>query len=241
MLASSFDSDIAGEPLDYQIYLPPCYGLDGRVYPTLYIFAGNIHDETFWDSAGLDEAVEQAIQVGRMPPMLIVMPDGGYMANNTSGGPYSYEGMILNELIPHIEQNYCAWDSADGRAIGGLSRGGYWALEIAFRNPELFAGVGGHSASLLDYGAGPDMAPLSTGVSNELGDLQIYLDIGEDDWLRYGLEELHNALETAQVEHSWTLNAGEHVDAYWAEHAPEYVRWYGSLWPASRAGLPVCN
>lgn len=241
VVASSFLSDIAGDQLDYRIYLPPCYGLDGHAYPTLYIFAGNIHDENFWDMAGLDEAAEQAIRVGRIPPMLIVMPDGGYMANNTSGGPYSYEGIILDELIPHIEENYCSWRAPEGRAIGGLSRGGYWALEIAFRNPELFAGVGGHSASLLDYGAGPDMAPRSTGVSNQLGDLRIYLDIGQNDWLRYDLEELHNALEAANIEHIWHLNDGEHVDAYWVEHAAEYLRWYGSLWSTERTDIPVCQ
>lgn len=241
IVSSSVPSEIAGEPLDYRVYLPPCYGLDGHVYPTLYILAGNIHDESFWDSAGLDEAAEQLISELSLPPMLIVMPDGGYVANNTSGGPYSYEAMILEEVIPHVEESYCAWKSAKGRAIGGLSRGGYWALEIAFRNAGQFAGVGGHSASLLDYGAGPDLAPGTTALTNKLGNLKIYLDIGQNDYLRYELESLHEALEAAGIAHSWRLNEGEHVDAYWAEHAGEYLRWYGRLWPGDREQLPLCG
>ncbi|MEZ4516737.1 MAG: alpha/beta hydrolase-fold protein [Chloroflexota bacterium] len=172
-----FNTVLAG-PMAYRIYLPPCYGLDGRVYPTLYLLGGNIHDDSIWDTLGVDEAAEAAISAGEMPPFLIVMPDGGWVANQTSGGPASYEGVVINELIPYIEQTYCAWPDSAGRAIGGLSRGGYWSLEIAFRHADMFRSVGGHSFALLDSHAGPGVDPVDTGVTNELGDLRIFLDIG---------------------------------------------------------------
>ncbi len=102
----------------YRIYLPPCYGEDGRFYPTLYMLPGNNQTDAIWDALGLDEAAETAIQNDDMPPFLIVMPDGGWIALNTSGGPASYETVIMEGLIPFIETNYCAWIDADGRAIG---------------------------------------------------------------------------------------------------------------------------
>ena len=142
---------MAGEPMRYRVYLPPCYGVDDRLYPTLYMFGGNIHDDAIWDTLGLDEAAEAMITRGDIPPLLIVMPDNGWLANTTTSGPNSYEGFVLNELIPHVETTYRARSDADGRAVGGLSRGGYWSLMMAFRRPDLFRSVGAHSPAPVSY------------------------------------------------------------------------------------------
>ena len=225
----------------YRIYLPPCYGLDGRVYPAVYLFAGNIHDETAWEGYGIVAAAEAAIQAGEIPPLLLIMSDGGWIANNTSGGPGSFEAVVLNDLIPAVEQDYCAWADAAGRALGGLSRGGYWSLMIAFRQPELFVSVGGHSAALIDSYAGPDLNPQYTALSNDLGDLRIYLDIGERDWLRPQVQKLHEDMTAAGITHTWTLNPGEHADDYWTSHVNDYIRWYAVAWPSDRQHYPVCS
>lgn len=236
----SYQSATSGSAEAYRIYLPPCYGDDGHRYPALYLFAGNIHDESKWDELGLDEAADAAIQAAELPPLVVVMPNGGWLANNTSGGPGSYESLVLNDLMPHIESEYCVWAEPHARAIGGLSRGGYWALEIAFRFPDQFASVGGHSAALLDEYAGPTINPQYTALSNPLGDLRIYLDIGADDYLRTNTIQLHNDMEAAGVVHTWHLNEGRHEDAYWAAHVGEYLRWYGEPWPFERESYPGC-
>lgn len=209
-------------------------------YPTLYLMAGNIHDEMKWNELGLEEAATGAIENGSLPPLLVVMPDGGWLANNTSGGPGSYESLILDELIPNVEAAYCAWNAPQGRAIGGLSRGGYWALEIAFRFPDHFTSVGGHSAALLDSYAGPTINPQFTALSSALGDLRIYLDIGADDYLRTNTIKLHEDMQAAGVAHEWHLNEGQHVDAYWAEHVSDYLVWYGAPWSGDRSAYPPC-
>jgi enterochelin esterase-like enzyme len=226
--------------MNYRVYLPPCYGENGRTYPTLYIVHGNIGDDSVWDELGLDEAAETLIQSNQIPPLIIAMPDGGFIANTTSGGPNSFEGVILDEFIPYIESAYCAWPEPDGRAIGGLSRGGYWSLEIAFRFPELFTSVGGHSAALLDSAAGPELNPQFTGINNDLGDLRIYLDIGEDDYLLPNIRQLHDDMEEAERPHEWILNQGSHEDPYWALHTPEYLLWYTEPWPSSPLAYPPC-
>jgi hypothetical protein len=99
----------------YRLYLPPCYGVDGRVYPTLYLFAGNIHNEGKWAELGIGEAADEAIAAGEIAPLLIVMPAGGWLADETSGGPGSYESLMLDELIPHVEATSCAWPEPAGK------------------------------------------------------------------------------------------------------------------------------
>ena len=240
MRPGTFFSAVTGEENKYRIYLPPCYP-DGRRYPVLYLFGGNTHDDSAWDNYGMDEAAEALIRKGDIPPMLLVMVDGGWIANTTSGGPGSYEDHILNYLIPFIEANYCVWAAPAGRAIGGLSRGGYWSLMIAFRQPEMFVSVGGHSPALIDAYAGPERSPRYTGVNNDLGDLRIYMDIGQDDYLLPNVLQLHEDMAAQNVPHTWVLNEGAHEDSYWPQHLTEYLLWYGEPWSPDRSSYPVCE
>lgn len=230
-----------GGPSNYRIYFPPCYELNGRSYPTLYMLPGNIHTDAIWDELGLDEAAEQAILADAISPLLIVMADGGHLATNSSGGPGSYESYILNELIPHVEATTCAWADPAGRAIGGLSRGGYWALEIAFRFPAHFASVGGHSAALIDSYAWPAVNPQYTGLSQDLGDLRVYFDIGENDWVINNIRKLHTDMEAANIAHTWVLNSGQHEEAYWAAHVDDYLAWYTKPWQEEEAQGVACQ
>jgi enterochelin esterase-like enzyme len=241
VVTGTYPSLIAGPTRYYRIYLPPCYGEDGRTYPTLYLFHGSLQDDSTWDTLGLDEAADEAILAQEIPPLLIVMPDGGWSAQNTSGGPGSFEGVVLNELIPFVQTTYCSWSETAGRAIGGLSRGGYWALEIAFRHPELFVSVGGHSAALLDIAAGPTLNPQQTGLTNDLGDLRIYMDFGRQDYLLPNTLQLHQDMEAAGVPHTWVLQDGNHEEAYWTEHLAEYLVWYTEPWSLDRTAYPPCT
>lgn len=230
---ASLDSAVAGEPMRYRVYLPPCYGREGDLYPTLYMFGGNVHDDGIWDALGLDETAEEAIARGDIPPLLIVMPDNGWLANTTTSGPDSYEGFVLNELIPHIEAAYHAQPDADGRAAGGLSRGGYWSLMMAFRRSDLFRSVGAHSPALIDSHAGPAEDPEITGVTNDLGGLRVWIDIGERDPYLIEARPLHEALAAAGVPHEWRVNEGTHDEAYWQAHLMEYLIWYSQGWSQS--------
>lgn len=233
-------SAVTGEPMRYRIYLPPCYGSDGRVYPTLYMLGGNVHDDAIWDVLGLDEAAEVAITAGLIPPLLIVMPDNGWLANTTTSGPKSYEGFVLNELIPHIEAAYCAWPATEGRAVGGLSRGGYWSLMMAFRRSDIFRSIGAHSPALIDSHAGPAEDPAITGVTNDLGNLRIWIDIADRDPYIVQARPLHDALESAGVPHEWHVNEGTHEEAYWRANLNSYLSWYSDGWRIDRDQLPKC-
>lgn len=236
-----YTSLVDGPQRRFRVYLPPCYGEDGRVYPVLYLLHGNGQDEGTWDQVGVDEAADAGILARTLPPMIIIMPAGGWAMYYTSGGPGSFESVIMDDLIPAIEADYCAWATPAGRAIGGISRGGYWALEIAFRHPADFAGVGGHSAALLDTYAGPNLNPQYTGVNNALGDLRVYLDAGEGDLgVLPNLERLHEDLENAGIPHEWHLNPGDHSETYWSDQVSNYLAWYAAPWSPDRQQYPPC-
>jgi enterochelin esterase-like enzyme len=220
----------------FKIYLPPCYDVyTSHQYPALYLLHGHPFDESHWDNLGADETADGGINSGAYPPFIIVMPncdpspDGIFV--NTSGGDNSVEGLITNELLPHIDATYRTWANRQGRAIGGISRGGVWSLEIAFRHPELFSAVGAHSPALSVNYPHPLYDPFVLLAEPGVRTLRIYLDAGDADWARAGTDRLHRALEEQGMPHEFTVGEGSHVDDYWARMVPAYLAFYTLAWP----------
>jgi enterochelin esterase-like enzyme len=227
-----------GQWHSYHAYLPPCYGLDGRVYPVIYLLHGSAQTDTHWLDIGLRRLVDNGINAGTYPPMIIIMPNSGAVGNITSGGSYSTEGVIVNDVVPYVDRNFCTWAGRGGRGIGGISRGGYWALEIAFRNSGMFRGVSGHSSHLRYETDSATYNPLSTYVN--AGGLRIWLDTGDEDFLLAGQEWLHNNLVNAGIPHEWHVNPGTHYDGYWAKHLWQYIGWHTQGWSRDRSSYGNC-
>jgi enterochelin esterase-like enzyme len=228
----TFFSGVIGREQPYRIYLPPCYDFHAERYPVLYMLHGYPYDDAHWDDLGIDEAADAGIASGSLSPFMIAMPaaDNEGTFTKTSGGPASFEGVVMAEFIPYVESRYRASGTAEGRAIGGMSRGGVWSLEIAFRNPDHFSAVGGHSAALNVNLAGPAYDPLHLAADPGIRSLRIYLDTGSGDWTLPGMEDLHAALTAAGVSHQYNIRDGVHRDEYWSEHVAEYLAFYAAAW-----------
>lgn len=237
---SQFPSRIAGPGRSYHAYLPPCYGQDGRAYPVLYLLPGSIQADDQWLNLGLAWHATTGITDGRYPPFIAIMPATNPLGNNLSGGPYSLEAVIVEELIPFVERSYCAWADAAGRSIGGISRGGYWALMVAFRHDRLFTAVAGHSSSLRLRTDPAPYNPLVAYTDADLTQLRIWLDWGETDFLQRGQQELDTRLTEAGIAHQTTINPGGHNEDYWADHVADYLDWHTAVWPTDRAQYPPC-
>ncbi len=241
LLRSQFPSDVGGPLRNYHAYLPPCYGVDGRSYPTLYLFHGSIQTDTHWIDLGLIEQIELGIREERYPPFIVIMPFNGEIGNITSGNDHSIEGITVNSLIPYIDEQYCTWNAAAGRSIGGISRGGYWALEIAFRHEELFTAVSGHSSQLRFETDRAEYNPLSTYADADLSQMRIWLDWGIDDFLHTGQEQLRDSLLESGANLDVYVNRGGHNDEYWLLHIREYLDWHTAVWPTERDEYPLCK
>ncbi len=154
----SFESATLGRPMDYSLYLPPdYYAEEATRYPVIYMLHGLGGNERDWlRGAAIADTVDRLIAEGMLPPVIIVMPDGGnswYVNSADIGGPGDYETAITEDLIAHVDATYRTLDARDGRATGGLSMGGYGAVRLAFFRPDLFAAAASLSGAIF-----PDMA-----------------------------------------------------------------------------------
>ncbi|MDY7079149.1 MAG: alpha/beta hydrolase-fold protein [Chloroflexota bacterium] len=218
----------------YRVYLPPCYehnGHAGQRYPVLYLLHGWPYDDAHWDNLGADEDADAGIQTNLLPYLIIVMPRGReHLYVGTSGGDHSFEGQVVNDLIPHIDATYRTHTEREGRAIGGISRGGVWALEIGFLHPGLFAAVGAHSPALSVNLAPQSYDPFYLLTNPGVGMLRIYLDAGDLDWAREGTQALHEALDEQGIANELVVHSGGHANVLWEENMVEYLAFYAAGW-----------
>ena len=142
------NSEILKKEIGFGIYLPPNYEASKQFYPVLYLLhggggeKGTKRHQRLIQEFKLKETLDKAISDDSISPMIVVIPDAGmsYYMNNANGD-YQYEDYFLNELIPHIENNYRCKTGKDYRGIFGFSMGGYGSLLYSLRHPNKFSAV----------------------------------------------------------------------------------------------------
>jgi enterochelin esterase-like enzyme len=234
-------SPILGQGLPYRVYLPPDYQRSPQKrYPVLYMLHGAGGNYTEWTDSFLPEQADRLMAAGEIPPMIVVMPDGGgqtYWANWSEGGP-RWGDYMTEDVVSTIDQRYRTLPTASSRAIGGLSMGGLGALNLAMQHPDVFGVVGAHSPSVrlepdpaLWFLQGQtfwDNDPVWLAQNRHgLDSLTIWLDAGtEDVWLP-NIEAVQAALLDEGLHPIWHNFPGPHEAEYWIEHVPDYLRFYG--------------
>lgn len=245
MVFETLTSQITGREMDYRVHLPPCYTLTGRAYPVLIMLHGLVPGSTVmnddqWDRLGLDEAADAGYLAGTLAPMVIVMPDGNDARHGDDNSPFGR--VVAEELLPDVEAKYCVQQDSAGRAIGGLSRGGFWAFSVAFLNPDLFDRVGGHSPFLYD-GDYRVYNPYNL-VDEALGieRLTMYIDHGAQDYVDVGVREFIRKLEQRGITPEYVVNPqGGHNEDYWAAHVADYLAFYAAQWSHDVETFPICE
>jgi S-formylglutathione hydrolase FrmB len=97
----------------------------------------------------VNRLADDAIKAGKIPPMIIVTPDGfTSFYINGADGKLNYEDFFIKELIPHIEKTYKVKAERRFRGIAGLSMGGYGSLLYALKYPNLFVASAPLSAAV---------------------------------------------------------------------------------------------
>jgi enterochelin esterase-like enzyme len=227
-------SQTLGQNVPVRIFLPPDQPCDTAGYPVIYLFHGANTDESQWDDVQVDEAADAGRAKGTLPPVILVLPRR--LNDNTlpgPGGDLPFEHFVITELIPWVEQHTPARPDREHRAIGGISRGGFWALEIAFHHPELFSEVGGHSPVVGQKEEPFSPLGLATTMATKLRSLRVWLDVGTEDSLKNGTADLAANLTAARVPVTFEQWPGGHNRPYWRRHAADYLAFYTALWGAA--------
>ena len=259
---NSLPSKILSRSVPYCIVLPSAFDSDKtKHFPILYSLHGLGDNEQFFIHSGLWNLVEDQREKGELKNFLIATPDGGasfYI--NAKDGKNRYEDFLLQEFFPFIEKRYRVAPGRANRAISGVSMGGYGALHLAFRHPQLFGSVSAHSAALIEklpnfvgaspssprahvlggvFGNSPDPvfwdqhSPLVLARTANLAGLKIYFDCGDnDDYGFYaGATALDKILTARRIPHEFHLYPGRHDAAYFAEHLPASLQFHSRLFP----------
>lgn len=224
--------------VSYNVVLPSTYGSDNRKYPVIYLLHGAWGGYNDWNSKSSVAAYTAPTD------FIVVMPDSnGNSWYNDSPGLGNVESFITDELRKDVEKNFRTLTSRNGRAIIGLSMGGYGALHLATEHNELFcaaaslSGAVGWGTATFDKNLltmAKDLYPTET-ESNYSKDAllpsvlkhlkngtyegpSLYFDCGKEDFLIKSNQELEVALLSKQIPHEYSEFDGAHTWTYWDGH-----------------------
>jgi len=158
----------------------------------------------------------------------------------------SYETVILDELVPAVQADFCTWEDRDYRAIGGISRGGFWAYSIGLRHPDVFSRIGGHAAIFPENlnVVPPANNPLEIAQNSSFlpdANLRMYMDNAVADSAGLSLQQLSSRLTEREIPHQYEINTtGGHDNDYWSSQVSAYLTFYADDWPRGYEGLPSC-
>jgi S-formylglutathione hydrolase FrmB len=252
-------SPALGREVPYALYEPAPAPPAGERWPVLYLFHGLGDDERTWATLGrAAETLDRLIAAGKLKPLLVVMPmarDSWYVDNPDPGGRGLVAQALSRDLVDHVDRSYPTAACRAGRALGGLSMGGYGALLYAMDNPRRYAAAFSFSGSLFrpmpDDEAAAARRPthmfraafgepfdprrfnrwnLFLRLPAYIADQErtaFYLSVGSDDFprLKEGNIAFHRALDEARIEAPFRIEPGGHSWALWSSELGPALEW----------------
>ncbi|MDQ6695430.1 MAG: esterase family protein, partial [Chloroflexota bacterium] len=201
---------------------------------------------------------QDTMSTGQISQFIIVLPEGdqGYWVDQ-SGGP-QWGTYMAHDVVTQIDSRYRTLADRQYRAIGGLSMGGYGALELAILYPDIFGVAGADSPSLHVFADAPpyyaanrtyfdahDPVYLYKAHPDVARTIKLYIDDGAGDaWLPAD-QGFHDLLTAQGIPHEWHLFPGGHAGDYWSTHILDYLQFYSSALasppPATATPAPVAT
>lgn len=245
-----FQSTLVGKALPYNVLLPADYSVSraGR-YPVLFLLHGLTGHYSDW--ATKTNLADYASRYR----MIIVMPEGndGWYTDSATVPSDKYESYFIRELMPDVQKRYRTIETRYGRAVAGLSMGGYGALKFGLKYPGTFVFVGSMSGALgvaawteKDLGGpGPirdsilgvfGPAGSETRKPNDIYELvrsanaarlsslpYFYVDCGTEDPLLGDNVRFTALLQEKKVAHEYRQLPGNHNWQYWDQQIQEVL------------------
>lgn len=234
---------LGGQVKPFMVYLPPSYNTpqgQAKHYPTLYLLHGAPgHDNDWFVGGKADQSADTLITSGKIPELIIISPDGNGRPKQTSEWGNSYdqkqliENYVVNDLVKYVDQKYRTIADAAHRGIGGLSMGGFGAMNIAIHHPDIFGtvislggyyhaegGVWGNNATYMQANS-----PANTIIDNKPAwKLHIYIGTATKDQPYYTYaQQFVKELDNLHIPYRLDIEKGYHSWRVWQ------VQFYNAL------------
>jgi S-formylglutathione hydrolase FrmB len=162
----SLEKTVTGEAADRSvtIYLPPTYdSARNKRYPVVYLLHGITDTDEVWTKPWKKDDAWQTVQgvmnrgiaEKRFGEMIVVMPDektnwgGSFYTNSTVTG--NWEDFTVGELVTYVDGKYRTLARSSSRGIAGHSMGGYGAIKLGMKHPEIYSVVYGINPAVLGW------------------------------------------------------------------------------------------
>lgn len=153
----ALEGNLLGDSADQEVhvYLPPSYATSPkRRYPVVYLLHGYGGSPGDWTQGGLVEHLDALMNTGALPELILVVPNGRnryggsfYMDSPVTGG---WEQYVVKELVAHVDGTYRTLARPESRGLTGHSMGGFGAVRLGMRHPDVFGAVYAMSPCCLD-------------------------------------------------------------------------------------------
>jgi S-formylglutathione hydrolase FrmB len=198
---------------------------------------------------------------------IIVMPEGdnGFYTNNSANPKLAWEDFLILDLIPYVDSHYRTVATRQGRAVAGLSMGGYGAMKLGLKYPQLFAAAASLSGALASAQAewekslkdeeikkllGGVFGPLDnpSRAANDLFELvkrispdqlpQLYFSVGEDDRLLEDNRRFARLLSDLKIHYQYREVPGPHEWPVWDQQIQVVLALQAPVITATTASRP---
>ena len=225
------------------VYTPAGYETSGKRYPVFYLLHGMGGDEEAWLTQGRTaQILDNLIAQGKAEPMIVVMTNGNISQEaapgETSDGfvppsmslPKTMEGSFESsfmEVVKFIDSNYRTIAKKQGRAIAGLSMGGFHSKFISLNNPDTFDYVGLFSAAL--GVTDPTVSPIYMNEDAKLAaqfskkPALYWIGIGKTDFLFAANKAYREKLDQLGYKYEYLETEGGHIWRNWRIYLTEFA------------------
>lgn len=238
----TYNSRVMAGIRTYGVSLPPGYDENStQRYPVIFLLHGGHGNPDDWfepKGAALD-TLQKLYSEGKLPPSIVITPDGNDKRGSSShwdpqyiDGPYGKVSTAVgDELVQVVKNRYHTIPNPDFWAIGGLSSGGWGAINVGLHHLRNFSILFSHSGYFKDR-SGPQNSPviyIKKISPQDLKNLRIYLDAGKMD-----LDEISQAQNFSQVLKQLSVYnvfrefSGSHTWRYWREHLSDSLTFVGA-------------
>ncbi|WP_370795509.1 alpha/beta hydrolase-fold protein [Bacteroides stercorirosoris] len=238
-----YNSPALGMERRMTVYTPAGYETSGKRYPVFYLLHGMGGDEEAWISLGrTSQILDNLIAQGKAKPMIVVMTNGNASQEAAPGEsslgmkpptmqlPKTMDGSFeqaFPDVVKFVDKNYRTLKSKSGRAIAGLSMGGFHSLHISKQYPDMFDYVGLFSAAIL-----PNKDVSSPVYEDMEGKLKIqfakkpslyWIAIGKTDFLYKANEDYWKLLDENGYKYTYYETGEGHIWKNWRIYLSEFV------------------